>query len=139
VRVAGRLRGDRGDGVPLEARLAVDAPHLAGADDGMDARRGRGGGELDPCDAGAREGAAEKRGVQHPWEADVAGVAGLAARLLVAVEPRSVTTDDVAGPGRPLVERVLLDERPDLLVASLDLLLAPDQPRHVEIASSIRG
>ena len=42
-------------------------------------------------------------------------------------------------PGRPLLERVLLDDEPDLLAAALDLLLRADQPRHVRIASSIFG
>ena len=36
-------------------------------------------------------------------------------------------------------ERVLFDERPDLLVAALDFLLGLDQPRQLEIASSMRG
>ena len=77
--------------------------------------------------------------MQHPRQLDVRGVARLAAGPLEAVEARRVPADDVAGPGRPLVERVLVDERPDLLVAALDLLLGLDQPCHVEIASSMRG
>jgi hypothetical protein len=77
--------------------------------------------------------------VQQPGQADVARVTGLAAGLLETVEARRVAADDLAGPGRPLVERVLLDERPDLLVPALDLLLGLDQPRQPEIASSILG
>ena len=42
-------------------------------------------------------------------------------------------------PGGPLLERVLLDDEPDLLVPALDLLLGADQSRHVRIASSIFG
>ena len=37
------------------------------------------------------------------------------------------------------VERVLLNHDPRLGVTPLDLLLRPDQPRQVWIASSIRG
>ena len=77
--------------------------------------------------------------MQRSRELEVAGVARDPARLLVAVEARRRAADDVAWTGRPLVERVLLDERPDLLVPALDLLLRLDQSRHVEIASSIRG
>ena len=77
--------------------------------------------------------------MQRARELEVAGVARDPARLLVAVEAHGRPADDVAGTGRPLVERVLLDERPDLLVAALDLLLRLDQSRHVEIASSMRG
>ena len=47
--------------------------------------------------------------------------------------------DHLERPGGPLVERVLLDDGPDLLVAALDLLLGPDQSRHVAIASSMFG
>jgi hypothetical protein len=112
---------------------------LAGADGGDDARRRESGREVDPRHPGVRVRAAQERRVEHPRELHVAGVAGLAARLLVAVEPRGVTTHHLTRARRPLRERVLLDERPDLLVATLDLLLGLDQPRHVEIASSIRG
>ena len=83
--------------------------------------------------------AVQQRRVEHAGELDVSGVARLAARLLEAVESRRVPADDVAGPGRPLDERVLVDERPDLLVPALDLLLGLDQPRQLEIASSMRG
>ena len=83
--------------------------------------------------------AVEQGGVEHSGQLDVRGVARLAAGLLEAVETRCVPADDVAGPGRPLHERVLVDERPDLLVAALDLLLGLDQPRQLEIASSMRG
>jgi hypothetical protein len=77
--------------------------------------------------------------MEHAGQLDVGGVTRLAARLLEAVQARRVPADDVAGAGRPLVERVFVDERPDLLVAALDLLLGLDQPRQLEIASSIRG
>jgi hypothetical protein len=81
----------------------------------------------------------EESCVEHPRQLHVGGVARLAAGLLEAVEPRRVAADDVAGAGGPLDERVLVDERPDLLVAALDLLLGFDQPRQLEIASSMRG
>ena len=77
--------------------------------------------------------------MEHPRQLDVGRVARLAARLREPVEAWRVAADDIAGTGRPLDERVLVDERPDLLVAALDLLLGLDQPRQVEIASSMRG
>jgi len=83
--------------------------------------------------------AVEQGRVEHPGQLDVRGVARLAARLRMAVEARCIASDDVAGTGRPLDECVLVDERPDLLVATFDLLLGLDQPRQLEIASSIRG
>jgi hypothetical protein len=77
--------------------------------------------------------------VEHPGQLYVRRVARLPPGFLEAVEARRIPADDVAGTGRPLVERILLDERPDLLVAALDLLLGLDQPRQLEIASSMRG
>jgi hypothetical protein len=77
--------------------------------------------------------------VQHPGQLEVGGVARLAARPLQPVDPPRVAADDGERPGRPLLERVLLDDGPDLLVAALDLLLGFDQPRQVAIASSMRG
>jgi hypothetical protein len=77
--------------------------------------------------------------VEHPRQLDVRGEAGLSAGLLEAVDARRVTADDVARPGRPLEERILVDEEPDLLVAALDFLLGLDQPCQLEIASSMRG
>ena len=77
--------------------------------------------------------------MQHSGQSDVARVAGLAASLLETVEARRVAADDVAGPGGPLGDRVLLDERPDLFVAAFDLLLGLNQTRQLEIASSMRG
>ena len=77
--------------------------------------------------------------MQRAGKLEVARVACDPAGLLVAVEAHGRPADDVAGTGRPLIERVLLDERPDLFVAALDLLLRLDQSCHVEIASSMRG
>jgi hypothetical protein len=77
--------------------------------------------------------------VEHPGQLHVRRVARLTAGLLETVEARRVPADDVAGPGGPLVEGILVDERPHLLVAALDLLLGLDQPRQLEIASSMRG
>ena len=77
--------------------------------------------------------------MQRAGELEVAGVARDPARLLVAVEAHGRPADDGAGTGRPLIERVLLDEGPDLLVPAFDLLLGSDQSRHVDSASSMRG
>ena len=134
-----RLRCDGGDRRALVLGVCADALHVAGPDGGQDARRREGRREIDPLHPRPCVRAAKKRGVGEPGQADVAGVTGLAARLLVAVDADGRAADDSARPRRPLVERVLLDERPDLLVAALDLLLRLDQPRQVVIASSIRG
>jgi hypothetical protein len=123
----------------LEVGLLLDPGHLSRPDDAEHAGRGRRRGEVDPSHLRARVRAAQQRALEHARELDVAGVARLAAGLLVTVEARRVPADDGTGACRPLDERVLLDERPDLLVAPLDLLLRADQPCHVEIASSIRG
>ena len=77
--------------------------------------------------------------MQHSWQLDVCRVASLAPGALRARDPRSGPADDLAGPGRPLVERVLLDHEPHVLVAALDLLLGLDQSCHDTIASSILG
>src|SRR4029079_19119984 len=63
----------------------------------------------------------------------------LAARALEPVLPRRRLADDVERSVRPLVERILLDDEPDLFVPAFDLFLGPDQSRHVRIASSIFG
>ena len=47
--------------------------------------------------------------------------------------------DDVERALRPLLQRILLDDEPDLLEAALDLLLGADQSRQCRIASSILG
>jgi hypothetical protein len=77
--------------------------------------------------------------VQHPVEAEVGRVRRLAARALEAVLALGVAPDDVQRSGRPLLEDVLLDDHPGVLVAALDLLFGLDQSRQVRIASSILG
>ena len=77
--------------------------------------------------------------MEHPGQPEVGRVARLAARAQRAGDPRRGPPDDLARAGGPLLERVLLDDEPDLLVAALDLLLGSDQSCHVEIASSIFG
>ena len=123
----------------FEMRFLLDPGHLSRPDDAEHAGRGRRRGEIDATYLRARVRAAQERALEHSGELDVAGVAGLPARLLVAVEARGVPAHDRTRPGGPLDECILLDERPDLLVAALDLLLGLDQPCHVLIASSMRG
>ena len=77
--------------------------------------------------------------MEHPGQSDVGREERLAAGPGEPVDARRRVTDDVAGPGRPLLERVLLDDEEDLLEPALDLLLGADQSRHVRIASSIFG
>ena len=82
---------------------------------------------------------AQDRRVEHAGQLHVRRVARLAANALECVDAHRVAADDRERPGGPLLERILLDDEPDLLEAALDLLLGPDQSRHVRIASSIRG
>jgi hypothetical protein len=77
--------------------------------------------------------------VQHARELDVGRVRRLSARALRAVDPWDTAADVRERPGRPLVERVLVDDDPLLGVAALDFLFGPDQPCHDVIASSIFG
>jgi hypothetical protein len=77
--------------------------------------------------------------MEHSRQHDVGGETSLAAGAFEPVLARRRPADNVERARRPLVERVLVDERPDLLVAALDLLLGLDQPRQLEIASSMRG
>ena len=77
--------------------------------------------------------------MQHPAQPQVGGVDRLAAGALEPVDPGRRTADDLARSFGPLLERVLVDDEPDLLVPALDLFLGADQSRHVRIASSIFG
>src|SRR5439155_13530248 len=95
--------------------------------------------EIDAADRRGRVRRAQHRRVQHPVQAHVGGVLDLPAGALEAVHPRRRSPDDVARPCRPLLEGVLVDDEPHLLVPALDLLLRADQSRHVRIASSIFG
>ena len=80
-----------------------------------------------------------KRGVKHSRELQVGGVPRLAAHPLVAVLARRRATDNRERSCRPLLQRILLDDDPHLLEASLDLFLGADQPCQLRIASSILG
>jgi hypothetical protein len=77
--------------------------------------------------------------VEHPGQLEIGGEACLAANPLRPVLPESRPADDVERAFRPLLQRILLDDEPDLLEAALDLLLGADQPRQCRIASSILG
>src|SRR6516225_8839297 len=77
--------------------------------------------------------------MQHPRQRHVGGEERLAACPCKPVDTSRRSADDVEGAGRPLLERVLLDDEEDLLVPALDLCLCADQSRHVRIASSIFG
>ena len=134
-----RVGADGGDRGALVVALRREQLGVAGADGAANAGGRERGREVDLLDLGARVRAAEDRGLEHPGETDVAGVERLAARARVAVEACSGPADDVARALRPLIERVLVDDEPDLLELALDLLLRADQSCHVRIASSIFG
>jgi hypothetical protein len=77
--------------------------------------------------------------VQHPGKLQVRGVFDLAACTVEPVDARCVPADGRERAGRPLVERILVDDDPDLLVAAFDFLLGADQSCQVVMASSIFG
>ena len=87
----------------------------------------------------ARVGAAQDRGVEHAGQLDVGRVQSLASCALETVDARYLSSDGRQRPFRPLLERVLLDDDPDVLVAAFDFLLGADQSCHVPMASSILG
>ena len=77
--------------------------------------------------------------MEHPWELEVGGVPRLAAHPFVAVLAWRRPANHRERTGGPLLERILLDDDPHLLEASLDLFLGADQPCQLRIASSILG
>jgi hypothetical protein len=139
ARLPRRVRRDRRHRLTRVRRLVGEHVHVAGTDDGVDAGRRARRLEVEALHARARVRAAQHRRVQHPVEPHVGRVGGEPAGPLQAVLLRCLVADDLERPGRPLVEDVLLDDHPGLLVAALDLLLGLDQSRHVRTASSILG
>jgi hypothetical protein len=139
ARLLDGVGGDRSYGLALEPRLVGKHVGVARADSGSHPRSGERLVEGDPLHARGRVRGAKNGGVQHPGQPDVGRVARLASSPQRAGLPGRRSADDLPWPGRPLLERVLLDDEPDLFVAPLDLLLGADQPCHVEIASSIFG
>src|SRR5437764_1513549 len=77
--------------------------------------------------------------MEHSRQLDVGRVTRLAAHTQGAVLAGCRPADHGERPLRPLFERILLDDEPHLLEASLDLLLRADQPCQLRIASSIFG
>jgi hypothetical protein len=123
------------------AGLGLQHVAVVGADRADHAGQLEGPREVDLLHARAREGRAQHRRVDETGKLDVRRVDRLPARPLGSVLSRRRLPDDRARALRPLVERVVvtLDHDPLLGVAALDLLLGPDQSRHVRTASSIRG
>ncbi len=134
-----RVGTDGCDGLALVLGRVGEHRDLARADPGPHAGRVERRREVDPCHAGARVGASQDRGVEHPRKLQIGRVERLAAGPAECVGPGRRLPDDLAGPRRPLLERILLDDEEDLLEPALDLLLGADQSRHVRIASSIFG
>jgi hypothetical protein len=144
-------RGQSGLGLPERLRrhsrnrladvagLLFQHVELAGAENGAYATRSARGRQVDTCYTRARERAAQHRRVQHARQLDVGGVQHLAAGAVETVDARHLLPDRRERPFRPLVERVLLDDDPDVLVAAFDFLFGLDQSCQVEMASSIFG
>ena len=139
ARLLDRVGGDGSDRLALVAGLVGQRVDVVGADCAPHPGSGERALERDPLHACARVRGPENRRVQHPGKPQVGRVPGLAPCAHAARHPLCRTPDDLARPGRPLLERVFFDDEPDLLEAALDLFLGADQPCHVEIASSIFG
>ena len=134
-----RVCADRCHRGALEAAFVVQDVEVVRPDRGVHAGQRARRLEVDAADAGMRVGRAQHGRVQHPRQLQVCGVDGFAAGALEAVDARRRPAHDLERPGRPLLERVLFDDEPDLLVPAFDLLLGADQSCHVRIASSIFG
>ena len=139
LRLAERVGGDGGDRRAGVADLLLETFRLAGPDRRAHARQRERRREVDLLHARVRVRRAEHGRLQHPGQPDVGGVARLAAHALGAGLARRRPADDLARPGGPLLERILLDDDPDLLEPALDFLLGANQSCHVRIASSIFG
>ena len=133
------VRAHRRDRGALEAAFVVQDVEVVRPEGCMHAGRRECRREVDAADAGMGIGRAQHGGVQHPRQLQVGCVDGLASRALEAVDARCRPADDLERPGGPLLQRVLFDDEPDLLVTAFDFLLGADQSCHVRIASSIFG
>ena len=134
-----RVRADGGDRLSLVRAVGGQLLDVARPDRRVHARHRERRCEVDARDPRARVRRAQDRRVQHPGLREVGGVDRLPGCALAAVDAQRVAADDLERACGPLVERVLLDDEPDLLVPALDLFLGADQPCHVRIASSIFG
>ena len=139
ARLAQRVGADGGNSRALVVALVRESLALARADRAPDSGSAERRPELDAGRTRMGVRAAHDHRVQHPGKLHVGGEEHLAAHPAEAVLAWSGAPDHVAGAGRPLLERILVDDEPDLLEAALDLLLGADQSRHVRIASSIFG
>ncbi len=134
----GGVRRDGRQGGARVARLVLQELDVLVRERGVHARQLERRAEVERARPFATR-AAEDGGVHHSRQGDVGREPRLAPGPLKTVLARRGPADDVERARRPLIEGVLVDDGPDLLVAALDLLLSPDQPRHVRIASSIAG
>ena len=107
---------DRGDRSPLVAALLFELRNVARADRRVDARQRERGREIDARDVCMRVRAAQHGCVQHPRQLEIGGVDRLASRTLESVDTRRRLSDDLACAGGPLLQCVLFDDEPDLLV-----------------------
>ena len=139
LRLAERLRRDGCDGMADVARLVRQLLEVVGADHCANARLRGGGFELELCYTRARVRRAEDGRVQHPGQLQVGRVEDLPPDPVGSIDARHLPPDDRQGSLRPRVDRVLVDDDPDVLVAAFDFLLGLDQPCQVAIASSIFG
>ena len=134
-----RVGRDGNDGRTVVAGFSLEPFCLAWAEHRMDARRFESALEIDAVHAGVRMRIAEDGRVEHSRELEVGGVARLAADALGSIDAHGFLSHDGPWAGWPLLERIFLDDEPDVLVPPLDFLLGLDQSRHVARASSIFG
>ena len=134
-----RVGADGRDCDALVVALLNELRDLARPDRGMDTRERERGREVDPAHGRGGVGRAQDGRVEHPAQTEIGGERGLAAGALEAVDAHGGSTDDLPRAFGPLLERVLVDDEPHLLVAAFDFFLGADQSRHVRMASSIFG
>jgi hypothetical protein len=139
VRLLGRLGRERRHRRAVVAGLVHEHVGVARDERGAHTRRLQRTRDVDPVSARVRVWAAEDGRVERAREREVGRVERLAARLRRPIDPLRRPADGRQRSLGPRLERVLLDDDPLLGPAPLDLLLRPDQSRHVRIASSILG
>ena len=114
----------------MVAGFSLEPFCLAWAEHRMDARRFESALEIDAVHAGVRMRIAEDGRVEHSRELEVGGVARLAADALGSIDAHGFLSHDGPRAGWPLLERIFLDDEPDVLVPAFDLFLGLDQPCH---------
>ena len=137
--LAERVGGDGRHGVADVARLVRQLVEVGGSDHGAYPESATRGLQVDRDHTCARVRTAQDSSVQHPRKLQVGREQRLTARPRQSVDARHPLAHRRERSCGPPVERVLVDDDPDFLVAAFDFLLGADQSCQVLIASSIFG